>query len=176
MIDQSNLEMFNSIYETTYQEVLGYIISKCENIQDANDILQETYLEFYKILCKKKFEETNPIGFIKRIAFYKIKKHYSLWYKIVHHVIHDEDNYIENIQDDYDLENVFKTKEEARIAFDYVMSKGGIIPKVFYFYYYEERTIKEISLLLGKNESYIKNVLYRTLKELKQKLEVIKHE
>ena len=40
--------------------------------------------------------------------------------------------------------------------------------KIFqkYLYYKEEMTIKEISKLLNTKESYIKNLIYRTLNEL----------
>lgn len=53
MASQNNLEKFNKIYDETYNEVLKFIIFKINNIFDANDLIQETYLEFYKILNKK---------------------------------------------------------------------------------------------------------------------------
>ncbi len=53
MASQNNLYKFNNIYDNTYSDILNYIIIKCHNVNDANDILQETYLEFFKILNKR---------------------------------------------------------------------------------------------------------------------------
>ena len=43
MTSQSNLKRFNAIYDETYSDVLKYVIIKCYNINDANDIIQEVY-------------------------------------------------------------------------------------------------------------------------------------
>ena len=39
MTSQSNLKKFNNIYDETYSDVLKYVIIKCHNINDANDII-----------------------------------------------------------------------------------------------------------------------------------------
>ena len=53
MANESYLNKFNEIYDATYSDILRYVIIKCHNINDANDIIQEIYLEFWKILNKK---------------------------------------------------------------------------------------------------------------------------
>ena len=45
-------ERFEQIYKDTYNYVLKYIISNCANMQDVNDIIQDTYVGFYTS-CKK---------------------------------------------------------------------------------------------------------------------------
>ena len=42
MASQSNLYKFNKIYDETNLELLKYVIIKCHNVNDANDIMQET--------------------------------------------------------------------------------------------------------------------------------------
>ena len=44
MASENNLNKFNKIYDETYSDVLKYIIIKCHDINDANDIIQEVYL------------------------------------------------------------------------------------------------------------------------------------
>ena len=81
MIDQKDLKQFNKIYNKTYNHVLKYIICKCSNIEDVNDIIQETYLELYNTLIKEKnIDDYNK--YLIGIAKNKIKKHYKLIYKI----------------------------------------------------------------------------------------------
>ena len=57
MSTQLTLENFQQIYNTSYQRVLRYIICKCSNMEDVNDLVQDTYLELYKILKKKQLLE-----------------------------------------------------------------------------------------------------------------------
>ena len=52
----------------------------------------------------------------------------------------------------------------------YIKNKSNQnIPKIFYLYYNLDLTIKQISKELNLSESYVKNILYRTLKELYSK-------
>ena len=45
---QKELEKFEEIYKKTYDVTLKYIICKCSNLEDVNDIIQEIYIELYK--------------------------------------------------------------------------------------------------------------------------------
>ena len=48
-----SLENFEEIYNSTYERTLRYIVCKCSNIDDVNDLVQDTYVELYNILEKK---------------------------------------------------------------------------------------------------------------------------
>ena len=48
MSTQKILKEFEIIYKNTYNKILKYVICKCSNLDDVNDIIQETYIEFYK--------------------------------------------------------------------------------------------------------------------------------
>ena len=50
MSTQKILKEFEIIYKNTYNKILKYVICKCSNLDDVNDIIQETYIEFYKKL------------------------------------------------------------------------------------------------------------------------------
>lgn len=52
MARELNLYKFNDIYDKTHLELLKYVIIKCNNIGDTQDIMQETYLELWNILNK----------------------------------------------------------------------------------------------------------------------------
>ena len=57
MTGQNNLERFNEIYENTYQSVLKYVVCKCANLSDVNDIVQEVYIEVYKKISELTIKE-----------------------------------------------------------------------------------------------------------------------
>lgn len=169
MIDQSNLKQFNSIYNKTYNQVLKYIVCRCSNMEDVNDIIQETYLEIYKIISKEKNIEKID-KYILGIAKNKIRKHYSLLYKIKTISIFntkDEDlELLDAIKSDIDIEKIVLNSSDIETIWNYLKTKKIIIQKIFYLYYELDMKIKDISKELEINESYTKNCLYRTLKEL----------
>lgn len=103
------LENFEEIYNDTYDRTLRYIITKCSNIDDVNDLLQDTYVEFYKLLQKKKYIELdNCQNYIIGIAKKKIYKHYGLLYRIKTSPLFnrsDEKEYEVEIPDDINLED-----------------------------------------------------------------------
>jgi RNA polymerase sigma-70 factor (ECF subfamily) len=158
---------FETVYNDTYQDVLKFIIFKCNNLDDVNDIIQETYMELFKMMKKSEINDIKP--FIIGIAKNKIKKYYNFKNIIKNLFVSksiDDEEMVETIGSNLDLENqVFEriTKDEI---WEYLRNKNTIIAKIFYLYYAEDITIKEIAKELNLNESTIKNHLYRTLKEL----------
>ena len=78
MIDQTS--EFTRIYEESYDKVLKYIVCHCDNLEDANDILQETYLDFYRAFHKHEIQ--NAEHYLMGIARNKVRKHYTLLYRL----------------------------------------------------------------------------------------------
>ncbi len=71
------LKEFEKIYNQTYNNILKYIICKCNNLNNVDDIIQETYLELYRTLKKKK-EISNYESYLIVIAKNKIIKFFNL--------------------------------------------------------------------------------------------------
>lgn len=171
MTSQSNLKKFNNIYDKTYSDILKYIIIKCQNVNDANDIVQETYLELWKILNKKNIEEANIKSYLIGIAINKIKKNYSVFKRIKTISLFDKNEknieLIDSLSDEVDIQNIVIKNSDWNDIWKYVKNKKNQnIPKIFYLYYVLDLPIKEIAIELEVSESYVKNNLYRTLKEL----------
>jgi len=167
MSTQKPQNSFEAIYKDTYNDVLKFVIFKCHNLDDVNDIVQETYIELFKMMNKQDIEDAK--SYIIGIAKNKLKKHYSVINKIktifISSSIDDEE--ISNIaQSNFNLENHVFTKITKEEIWHYLRNKNPLIAKIFYLYYGEDITIKEIAKELKLNESTVKNHLYRTLKEL----------
>lgn len=171
MASQSNLYKFNKIYDETNLELLKYVIIKCHNVNDANDIMQETYLELWKILNKKMLSDINIKSYLIGIANNKMKKHYSLLQKLKTVSLFEKNEkdmeLIDTIEDKVDINNLIIKNDNWSMIWAYIKGKKNQdISKIFYLYYKLELSIKDISNELKVSESYIKNLLYRTLKEL----------
>lgn len=175
MTSQQHLNSFEEIYLDTYNKVLKYIFLHCLNIDDVNEIIQETYIELYKLMSKGKIEDYNNLSpFIIGIAKNKIRKYYGLIYRIkmISLSSEKEDLSIENdIKSDVDIEEIITTTETLNEVWDYIKRKNAIIGKIFYLYYCLGLSIKEVAKELNINESSVKNYLYRTLNEISKHFE-----
>ena len=67
-----------------------------------------------------------------------------------------------------DIEANFINKHNISVIWNYLKRKDVNTAKIFYLYFVQEMTLKEISQELEQNESTIKSNLYRTLKKLRK--------
>lgn len=167
-MQKMNEKKFEEIYANTYNSLLKFIVINCYNIDELNDIIQDTYVELYKIMKRKKEIHTENINaFICGIAKNVIKRHYCKKNRLVIcQVLENESNI--QLMNDFDLETDIINKENAKQVWDYVKTKDCDTSKIFYLYFGLDEKIADISKELGINESTVKNKIYRTLKELKQ--------
>lgn len=165
-LNQTN---FEEIYSRTYQSVLKYVVCKCQSFEDVNEIVQDSYLELYKILKQKHFilirnETAYMIGIAKNI----LKKYYRNKYKdnskLLYFSAESEIELVSNLNLETDIIN----QENVSQIWDYLNDKDVLIAKIFYLYYALGLKISEIAQEFSINESTVKNYIYRTLKELKE--------
>ena len=136
MTSQTNLDTSNEFYKETYSNILRYIIIKCHNINDVNDIIQDVYLELWKIMNKKDIDDTNINSYLIGIAINKIKKYYSLVMRIRDISLFDKSNneleIIDKIDSSFDIESLLIKDEEWKSIWDFIKNKKNQdIPKVF---------------------------------------------
>jgi len=171
MIDQETLKVFDELYNDTYHNTLKYVICNCSNIDDVKDIVQNVYLEVLKKLKENNLSVENK-SYIIGIARHKVKDYYRFRYKEkLISLFSSEDKsedilLVDTIPSNMNIDGDFIKKEELKEVWNFLRKKKSIIGKIFYLYYYEDSSIKEISETLGISESNVKNYLYRTLKEL----------
>lgn len=174
MSTQLSLENFEEIYSNTYNRTLRYIVCKCSNIEDVNDLLQETYVELYRILKKKKnITLENCQNYIIGIAKKKIQKHYGLLYQFKNTFTFSNSelkDYEMDIASNIDIETDIVTKLNAEKVWSYIKQRKIIVIKIFYLYYYSDLKISQIASELDISESNVKNILYRTIKDIKEKM------
>lgn len=177
MVDQNITHQFNEIYSDTWKTVLSYVTSKCSNTADIHDIVQDTYVELYKIMEKRGADYIkNPHALALRIAKQKVSRHYSLISRLRMFLplavsagddSEDNANLLKFEADDFLTEDFVVDRivleEVKRILFQ----KPQDVKKVFYLFYEVGLTIPEIAKALSMSESNVKHKLYRTLGELR---------
>ena len=169
---------FDEIYSTTNKELLLYITSKCGSISDVSDIFQETYMELYKVLCKRGIDYvTNGRALLYRIAKRKIARHYSFYERLRMSVSLNAFEDDAGDTETHALESNALSTEEIAInqavleeAKNLIKKKPEDVKKVFMLFYEVGMTISEIAQALSMSESNVKHKLYRTLNELRELL------
>ena len=161
------LQNFESIYQNTYDNTLKFIVVKCNNIDDINDIIQDTYVELYNKLKKKSIKVENEKNYIVGIAKNIIKRHYRKIQKDNNKISIEEYENVE-LSDEINLEDDFITQSNAKDVWNYIKSKDLITAKIFYLYYIFGYKLEEISKEMDLNVSNVKARIYRNLKEMKK--------
>lgn len=162
-----NLLDFENIYQRTYDNTLKFIVIKCNNIDDINDIIQDTYIELYHKLQRKNIDVENEKNYIVGIAKNIIKRHYRKVKSESNEISINEYENME-ISDDIDIEDDFITQENAKDVWNYIENKDIITTKVFYLYYILGYKIEEIAEEMNLNLSNVKSRIYRNIKEMKK--------
>ena len=113
MSTQLTLENFQQIYNTSYQRVLRYIICKCSNMEDVNDLIQDTYIELYRNIQKKgKMKLDNYTNYIIGIAKKRIIRHYGLLYRFSFISLNQEET------DDKAYKDAYNKYEHEKYKYD----------------------------------------------------------
>lgn len=176
MDENRQIQFFNESWDQSHRKILGYITAKCGNPEDIEDIFQETFTEFYRVLQRKGCDYIqNSEAFLMQIAKRKIYKYYSFREKLAFVVPKTQRN---DEGEEYDLTDLdldrFTVEDEivTRDMMDRVSSflkqKPPDVRKIFYLFYVMDFKIREIASLMDITESNVKHKLYRTLKELRE--------
>lgn len=131
--------------------------SICRNTQDAEDVVQDTFVQYYT--AKKEFDDEQHVrAWLIRVAVNKAKNaNHTFWRR---NKLSIED-YMETL--------VFETPE-AESLFETVMQLPEKYRIVVHLYYYEDYAVSEIADILKLGESNVKIRLARARTMLREKL------
>ncbi len=129
----------------------------CGNASDAEDVVQDTFLQYY--MTHKSFDNEQHIrAWLLRVAINKAKNiQLTFWHRNKMSL----DDYIETLS--------FETPENKEL-FEEVMKLPEKYRVVIHLFYYEDYSVKEIAKILRTTESNIKVRLSRGRAKLKDAL------
>ncbi len=153
-----------------YQERLYWHIRKLViTHENANDVLQNTFIRVYKNLPKFK-QNSSLHTWMYRIAYNESMRFLEQNKKTQHNSIDDvNDKYLKSL-----IEDPFFEGNEAQIKLQKTLAK---LPEkqriVFQMKYYDELKFREISEIINKNENTIKTLYYTSVKFIKENIHQI---
>lgn len=146
------------IMEKYKDNIFSIAFNVCKNAADADDIVQETLIQYHT--SNKQFDSEQHIrAWLIRVAINKAKNiNMSFWRRISVPL----EDYIDVL--------AFETPE-AKGLFEEVMKLPEKYRIVIHLFYYEDYTIKEIAGILKMSENNVKVRLTRGRKLLKKELQ-----
>lgn len=151
---QSVQELFEKYQSNLYAAAF----SICKNAEDAKDVVQETFIQYYSL--RKEFDNEQHIrAWLIRVAINKAKNiNRSFWRKNKRTL----EDYMETL--------TFETPESEEL-FETVMALPEKFRIVIHLFYYEDYAIREIADILKISESNVKVRLSRGRSLLKERLQ-----
>ncbi|MBR3553684.1 MAG: RNA polymerase sigma factor [Clostridia bacterium] len=143
------------LFETYRQNVYAAAFSICKNAADAEDVLQETFLQYHK--TDKSFENEQHIkAWLLRTAMSRATDLYR-----------KRKRRGETALEDWAQTLPFPSPESSRL-FDAVMALPEIYRSVIHLFYYEDYSVGEIAQILHLTQSNVKVRLSRGRALLKE--------
>lgn len=170
-------EYFNAVYSQTVKSISRYVISKCGNILDSEDILQNIYAKFFKRVQKKGWDDIeNPEAFLVNIAKFECRNYFGgikRNSRTTSFADYSEEQMVEieaeMSRSEKRLEDVLCNEIMARQIFDDIASGDPVVGKIFYLHFVMDRKLEEVAAELDLNLSTVKTKLYRTIERQKKK-------
>ena len=171
---------FNKVYSETFRSVSRFVVSKCQSVQESEDIIQNIYARFFQRIAKKGYDDIdNAEAFVINIAKFECKTFYGNVKK--HSVktnfsdMSDEQMYeieSEMAKEQRSLEDIMCNEMLARQIFDDIAKDDPVIGKIFYLHFVCDMKLDDVARELGLGLSSVKNKLYRTIERQKKKFNI----
>jgi len=152
-------QKFNKVFDAYNKDIFRLIYSFTLDVCESKDILQETFLKYYKNINKLTLEEIEIKKWLIKVAA-NLSKDYLRKIKRQKLIITADDN-IYAVHHTFDIEFLEVLKK---------LDKKYRIP--VYLHYYEGYKTKEISTILNIKHSAVKMRLLRAKKILKKEMEI----
>jgi RNA polymerase sigma-70 factor (ECF subfamily) len=162
-------EDFETIYRATVTQVSKHVFFKVQNLQDAQDLVQDVYYDLYKHMtsCTEKIE--NPQAYLIQMANNQLTTYYRDKLRRPVTIIDDEIDLIESIPDDFELETEVLDKVTSEALWDEIHTLSDLDQQLMVSRYKYEMSFIDMAKQFNLPETTIKSKVYKSLETLKKK-------
>jgi len=160
-------ETFESIYRATFSTISKQVFFKVAKVEDAQDIVQEVYMDFYQYIIEKGKTVDNVQAYLMQIANNKLAHYYKD--KTVEFTVEDDQALFNNISDPSDLEEDVLERISLDEIWQEVLTLSEIDQHILIDYYRFGFNFREISERYNMPESTIKSRCQNAIRLLQDK-------
>ncbi|GAA0440807.1 RNA polymerase sigma factor YlaC [Lentibacillus halophilus] len=164
--DAGDQEQIIEWYDMYSLSLFKYILKMIHDAQQAEDLLQDTFIKAYTYLMRGK-DVDYPKTFLYRTAHNLTIDHIRK-----HKPIRMIKDFFNNREDPGpSVEDVIEIQESSQELFDALYSLKANYRQVIILRRVEEFSVKDTAEILGWTESKVKSTLFRGLQKLEEKLQ-----
>ncbi len=162
-------EDFETIYRATVNQVSKHVFFKVQNLQDAQDLVQDLYFDLYKHMqsCTEKID--HPQSYIMSMANHALTSYYQAKLRRPVTLIDDEIDLFESLPDSYELETEVLDKITAEELWAEINKLPDLDRNLLVARFRFEMNYSEIAAQVHLPETTIKSKVYKALEDLKYK-------
>ena len=168
-------EKFAEVYEAFYKNIFGYVFRRTPNYNAAKDIAAETFLKAYTGIGKFRWRNISILHWLYRIATNEINKYFNSSKYLPESLNRIQEEYGVDITDYSNAETErILLEEDLQRHRDFVKINDLInkldtkYQEVLALRFYEQKSIEEIAVILGKKTGTVKSLLSRGVDKLKK--------
>ncbi len=156
-------ETFNTVYDATFRELMRYCLLKAP-LEDAHDLLQNTYAQFYRALLKKGSSAIrDPKAYLMTVLKHEIAGFYRFRAKRKEIPLEAIENEPDNVSAE-DLSLDFAAVDEILSR---IKTEPESTQRMFILYYGYGMKLGDIAKEMGTTDSAVKSRLVRVRKKLR---------
>lgn len=164
-------ELFENIYHATFSILSKHVFFKVASLEDAQDIVQNIYAQYYNSVIQKNKVIENPQAYLMSMATNELALYYKNKANQAILLNEDEFNIFENIPDNTDLALEIIEKSTVEMIYKQIKSLSNLDQKIIGGRFRYNLTFVEIATQLEVSENTIKTRYYRAIQTLKDKLD-----
>ncbi|WP_428330874.1 RNA polymerase sigma factor [Mucilaginibacter sp.] len=158
---------YSMIYKAHYAIIKQYILKNNGSEDDVKDLFQEGIIALWDNIQSEKYAHTNDSmlhGYFRTICKYK-------WMEIIRNrsktVIIQADENLDLQSDELVLNSMIK-REEIQAFTDVFAGLSDKCRQILSLFYYDKKTMKQISVITGYEISSMRNEKYKCIEKLRQ--------
>lgn len=158
---------FETIYNATFDMLSKHVYFKVAKIEDAQDIVQEVYMDFYKYVSSKGKTVENTQSYLIQMANHKLSSYYKN--KLLETTIIDDDKFFNQIEDSVHLEEEVLEQLSLEEIWEEIKTLSEFDQHILIDYYRFGLNFREISERYQIPETTIKSRCQKSIKQLRDK-------
>jgi RNA polymerase sigma-70 factor (ECF subfamily) len=171
---ENDPQKFREIYEAFHDKIFGYVFRRTTDYAAAQDITAEVFLKAYSNIYKFKWRNVSVLYWLYQIATNELNKYFNTRKYSPESLCRLQEEYGINISDYSNAETEsIKLQEDLEKHQEFIKINESIkklnvkYQDVIALRFYEQKSIKEIAIILNKKEGTIKSLLSRGIEKLK---------
>ena len=162
---------FEAIYKATATRLSKHVFFKVQNLEDAQDLVQDLYFELYKHMQQSTERIDNPQAYLIQMANNALTRYYKDKLRRPVTLMDDETDPFINIPDDLDLEQDVLDKLTADALWTSINALGEPEKSFMIARYRFDMSFVDLAQAFDCPETTIKSKVYKVLDNLKKKFD-----